>query len=240
MTSAWMRAPARQGVPIVLRARNASAEDRNIVPNPSVARPVAKEVNMATRTRPRSKESGWNGGNTGVLVGAAVAGAAVGLAANVGRKLFVQFASVSAGDWFDALKAEHEAARALLDRLQATDDNQTTARTHLLLKLKHALGRHAIEEENVIYPALREADERQEADHLTSDHGYVKTYLYELEGLAKDSPAWPARLGEFRKMIDEHMREEEETIFPALRAKLSAEKNAEITALMNKEGFKAA
>src|SRR3546814_4867234 len=37
----------------------------------------------------------WNNGNTGVLVGAAVAGAAVGLAANAGRKLFMQFGNVT-------------------------------------------------------------------------------------------------------------------------------------------------
>ena len=194
---------------------------------------------MATRTRSRSKESSWNG-NSGAIVGAAIAGAAVGLAANVGRKLFVQFTSAGAGDWFDALKAEHDAARALFDKLEATSDEQTFMRAHLLMKLKYALTRHALEEENVIYPALREADERQEADHLTSEHGYIKTYLYELEGLAKDSPAWRGRLGEFRKMIEDHMREEEETIFPTLRAKLSEEKNAGITTLMNKEGFRAA
>jgi hemerythrin superfamily protein len=194
---------------------------------------------MATRTRSRSKESSWNG-NSGAIVGAAIAGAAVGLAANVGRKLFVQFTSAGAGDWFDALKAEHDAARALFDKLEATSDEQTFMRAHLLMKLKYALTRHALEEENVIYPALREADERQEADHLTSEHGYIKTYLYELEGLAKDNPAWRGRLGEFRKMIEDHMREEEETIFPTLRAKLSEEKNAGITTLMNKEGFKAA
>jgi len=195
---------------------------------------------MATRTRSKPTAPGRNGSQTGLLIGAAVAGAAVGLAANVGRKLFVQFASGATGDWYDALKAEHDAARALFDKLEATRNEQTIMRTHLLMKLKYALGRHANEEENVIYPALREADERQEADHLTGEHGYIKTYLYELEGLAKDDPAWLARLSEFRKMIEEHMREEEETIFPALRAKLSEEKNAEITTLMNKEGFKAA
>jgi hemerythrin superfamily protein len=66
----------------------------------------------------------------------------------------------------------------------------------------------------------------------------VKTYLYELEGMAKDDPAWLARVRDFRAMIEEHMREEEDEIFPAFRERLSEEKNAELTALMNKEGFK--
>jgi len=194
---------------------------------------------MPTKTRSRSGESAWNGNNTGVLVGAAMAGAAVGLAANMGRKLFVQFAGHS-GDWFDTLKTEHDLALALFDKIQATDDSQTTMRSHLLMKLKHALAKHAFQEENVIYPALRDANEREKADHLNGDHGYVKTYLYELESMAKDDPAWLARVGDFRKMIEQHMREEENDIFPALRARLSEEKNRELTMMMNKEGLQLA
>jgi hemerythrin superfamily protein len=193
---------------------------------------------MATKTESTARNSSAGGGNTSILLGAAVAGAAVGLAANMGRKLFVQFTSAAAGDWFDALKAEHQATLAIFDKLQATDDSQTVTRSHLLTKLKYALAKHANQEENVIYPALREANERQEADHLTSDHGYVKTYLYELEGMPKDDPAWIARVGDFRVMIEEHMREEEQDIFPAFRSRISEEKNGELTALMNKEGFK--
>lgn len=195
---------------------------------------------MPTKTRSRSDESAWSGNGTGAIIGAAVAGAAVGLAANAGRKLFMQFSSGASGDWFEALKTEHQMALALFDKIEATDDNQTTMRSMLLSKLKYALSKHAIQEENVVYPALREAGERQEADHLNSDHGYVKTYLYELETMAKDDPAWLARVRDFRSMIQEHMREEEEEIFPAFHSRLSDEKNREITALMNKEGFKVA
>jgi hemerythrin superfamily protein len=194
---------------------------------------------MATTTRSKSRESNSRAGNgAGVLVGAAVAGAAVGIAANMGRKLFVQFTSGATGDWADALATEHELTLAIFDKIEATDDSQTTVRSHLLAKLKYALSKHANQEENVIYPALREAGENEPADHLTADHGYVKTYLYELEGMAKDDPAWLARVRDFRAMIEEHMREEEDEIFPAFRERLSEEKNAELTALMNKEGFK--
>jgi hemerythrin-like domain-containing protein len=66
----------------------------------------------------------------------------------------------------------------------------------------------------------------------------VKTYLYELEGMANDDPAWMARVADFRTMLEEHIREEENEIFPAFRAKLSEAKNEELTAMMAKEGFK--
>jgi hemerythrin superfamily protein len=201
---------------------------------------------MATKTRAkggtksRSGESlfNWDNANTGVLVGAAVAGAAVGLAANMGRKMFVQMSSGASGDWVEALKTEHKLALAIFDKIQATDDSQTMMRSHLLAKLKYALTKHALEEENVIYPALREANEIGGADRLNADHGYVKTYLYELETMAKDDPAWLARVADFRAMIEEHMREEEEELFPMLRGRLSEEDNAKLSTMMNKEGFK--
>ncbi len=181
----------------------------------------------------------WSGGSTGVIVGAAMAGAAVGLAANVGRKLFMQFAGGGAtGDWFDALKAEHELTRGIFDKIEATDDSQTALRSQLLAKLKYQLTKHALEEENVIYPALRQANAAHDADALEGEHGYVKTYLYELETMPNGTAEWLARVRDFRAMIEEHMREEENEVFPRFREMLSEEQSARITAMMNKEGFK--
>lgn len=193
---------------------------------------------MATKKQSSANESGWSSGSAGILVGAAVAGAAIGLAANVGRKLFVQFTSGATGNWSEALAAEHKMTLAVFDKIEATEDSQTMMRAHLLAKLKYALTKHALQEENVIYPALREAGEKAEADHLTADHGYVKTYLYELEAMEKDDPSWLSRVAEFRTMIERHMREEEDDVFPRFGAWLSEEKDKELTALMNKEGFK--
>jgi hemerythrin superfamily protein len=198
----------------------------------------SKSQSKSSKDRSGKSLFDWDNGNTGMFVGAAVAGAAVGLAANMGRKLFVQMTSAASGDWVEALKTEHAMALAIFDKIEATDDSQTTARSHLLAKLKYALSKHAIQEEMVIYPALRQANSAHEADHLGDDHGYVKTYLYELESKAKDSPEWLARVRDFRAMIERHMHEEEDDIFPRFRDQLSDEQNSKLTTMMNKEGFK--
>ena len=202
---------------------------------------------MATENKSRNNDNSgsseslfnWNSGSTGVLVGAAVAGAAVGIAANAGRKMFMQLTSGGiTGDWFEAIKAEHQLTRTIFDKIEATGDNQTMMRSHLLAKLKYALTKHALEEENVLYPALRQANRTQDADHLGEEHSYVKTYLYELETLPNDSPEWLARVRDFRSMIEDHMREEENEIFPRFHEALSDEQNARITTMVNKEGYK--
>jgi hemerythrin superfamily protein len=184
---------------------------------------------------------GGGGSSVGVLAGAALAGAAMGIAANVGRKLFVQFTTGGvSGDWCDALKAEHALALGIFDKIEATDDSQGMMRSHLLMKLKYALTKHAHEEESIIYPALRQANLAHDADALNAEHGYVKTYLYELETLSNTSPEWLARVRDFRSMIQEHMRMEEDEVFPAFQKVMSPEQNAKLTSLMNKEGFKMA
>ena len=180
----------------------------------------------------------WGDGNANVLIGAAAAGAALGFAANMGRKLIVQATAAASGDWADALATEHKMTLAIFDKILATTNKQTTMRGTLLAKLKYALSKHAIEEEMVIYPALRQAGRTDDADDLTSEHGIVKTYLYELETMPKDSAKWLARVRDFRSMIEEHMREEENEVFPALRSSMSDEENGKLTAMMNKEGFK--
>lgn len=198
--------------------------------------------NTRTRSRAggRQGEGAMFGGSTGALIGAAAAGVAVGLMANLGRKVAVQAPTKLAGEWDEALKTEHAAVLKLFDALQATTEKNTTKRSMLLMQIKHALAKHALQEENAVYPALRDAGQTEQADHLNHDHGYVKQYLYDLENMPKESPAFLTKVAEFRRAIEEHASEEENTIFPALKAKLSPEKNKALTALMNKEGFKLA
>jgi hemerythrin superfamily protein len=189
-------------------------------------------------TRSRNGRSRTGNGGNGMLWGAVAAGVAVGFAANLGRKFAMQAMSGgAAGDWFEALKTEHRLTMAIFDKIEATRDDQTTQRMLLLTKLKYSLSKHAIEEENVVYPALRDAGEKGPADKLNDDHGYIKTYLYELLNMPKDSPAWLAKIRELRALVEEHVREEEDEIYPSFRAGMSDEQNAKLTTLLNKEGF---
>lgn len=196
---------------------------------------ATKDKPTETATQDRSAPSG-----TAIAAGAAAAGLAIGLAANLFRKAVVQAPTALAGNWDDALKAEHKATLALFDKIQETGEAQTSKRAFLLMQLKHALAKHAMEEENAVYAALRDNGQVAEADHLNDDHGYVKQYLYDLTILPKDSPSWGRKVAEFRTRIEEHMKEEEETIFPRLRAALDEDGNKQLTVAMNKEGLKIA
>jgi len=78
-----------------------------------------------------------------------------------------------------------------------------------------------------------------DADELNKEHGYVKQYLYDLEQLDNSSPEFLKKVAAFRADLEDHIRDEETRIFPALHAKLG-EKNKAVTAAANKEGFRLA
>jgi hemerythrin superfamily protein len=202
-------------------------------------RSSSKSGNENSRTRSRSGERSafsW-GDNAGPLLGAALAGAAIGFAANYGRKFMMQGLEAAAGDWDQILAAEHEIALGIFDKMLATDETQTWKRSMLLMKLTHALDKHAHQEEMVVYPALREANQATDADHLEGEHGYIKTFIYELKNMGSDAPNWLEKVREFRALVAEHAHMEEEQVFPAFKQSMSTEQNAKITSLVNADGF---
>jgi hemerythrin superfamily protein len=201
---------------------------------------------MPTRTQNRSSSQSRSSNNrsafswsesAGPLLGAALAGAAIGVAANFGRKALMQGMEAAAGDWDEILATEHDMALAIFDRMLATDGTQTFKRKMLFMKLTHALDKHAHQEEMVVYPALRDANEKADADHLESEHGYIKTFIYELNKMGVDSPTWLEKVREFRQLVAEHAHMEEEQVFPRFKRSLTDEQNAEVTSLVNRDGF---
>jgi len=196
------------------------------------------ERKSSGRSRSSSDRSAFSWGEgAGPIIGAALAGVAIGVAANFGRKAVMQGMEAMVGDWDAILATEHDAALAILDKMLATDDSQTFKRKMLLMKLGHALDKHAHQEEMVVYPALREANIEVEADQLEQEHGQVKTYLYELNQMGPDSPDWLETVREFRAVVSRHAHMEEEEIFPSFKQDLSEAQNARITSLVNRDGF---
>ena len=198
---------------------------------------------FTSRSRSRKSSGGetrsafsW-GDNSGPLLGAALAGVAIGFAANFGRKAIMQGMEAAAGDWDEILATEHDMALAIFDKMLATDQSQTFKRKMLLMKLTHALDKHAHQEEMVIYPALREAGIQVEADQLEVEHGEVKTFLYKLQQMGPDAPNWLETVREFRTAVSRHAHMEEEEIFPSFKQDLTDEQDARITSLVNRDGF---
>lgn len=183
---------------------------------------------------------GMDQASVGAIVGAAAMGFVAGLAATMMRKVAVESVTAVQGDWLDALKAEHRAVEALFHQIHATTPRDTGKRTALLKTLTAALNKHAIEEENLIYPELRMHDDGSRARQLAADHADIKTFLHELDTMRKNDPKWIATLHALQELVIQHVREEEQDVYPHFRQRLSRADNRRLTMMLHKEGMKLA
>lgn len=184
---------------------------------------------------------GQDNGGSGSKLLAGAAGFGLGLLAAAGRKAVVQAVTYSAGDWFEGLKTEHKLARGIMDKLADTTDEEQAKRAPLVLALQHAIGKHNVQEEYVVYCVIAENGMTDEAIELNADHFDLKQGLYELEQIGKEQrPGFREKLAEIRTSFETHVREEEDDIFPRLHAMLTQEQQKSLTNRMNREGFKVA
>ena len=208
---------------------------------------ATRSANRGSSSRARTRSAGssststersaFRWGSTGAIAGAALGGAALAIAANLGRKFLSQAFTGGRGNWAESLAEEHQAVLLLFDRMLQTEETQTMQRKMLLMKLGYALDKHAYAEEHVVYPALREANEMSDAKELENEHGQVKEFLYRLNHMAADDPAWIDTVDEFRASVEAHAKLEEEQVFPRLRQGIDDELDARITKEVKKAEF---
>lgn len=182
-----------------------------------------------------------NARNTGRLLGLAGA-AALGIMAGVAlarsKRTAFRLRSRLHGDWLGHLKAEHRVVRKLLKAMTHAEFEEPARRAALLEKVSELLTRHAVEEENVVYPALTDMGEGGESADLVDDHAEMKTLLRELQALSPEDPRWREQARTLKKVFDKHVREEEDQVFPILRERLGEVENAKLTKLVAREGVR--
>jgi hemerythrin-like domain-containing protein len=130
------------------------------------------------------------------------------------------------------LKAEHDQVRSLFEQLDATTDRAEKTRTQLLEKIERLLIPHAKWEEQVFYPAFAE---RADSDGLKAhaeaieEHRAVEvTMLPDLKGADVDSRQFAGTAKALADLVQHHAREEENSIFTAMRKVFSAEELADL------------
>ncbi|WP_162916611.1 hemerythrin domain-containing protein [Dongia deserti] len=140
------------------------------------------------------------------------------------------------GDPVASLLADHRAIMSHLDAMVESADAQAFSRAQHLLRLKRRLAAHAMAEEDIVYPALRDnLKTAEDATQLYEEHAEMKVLLYKLEQTPKTDEQWHLHATELRTLIERHVRQEEKVDFPKLRAALDDASSRELASKIERE-----
>lgn len=123
-------------------------------------------------------------------------------------------------DVVEVLTADHQVLRELIERL---DDEDDPGRTRALyLEIVAEMAAHEAAEHHVVYPALRAAVPAAEAEvHARlGEHEECNELMAEMRGLSPAGAGFAKRASALVLELEAHFAEEEDEIFPRLRAAL--------------------
>jgi iron-sulfur cluster repair protein YtfE (RIC family) len=178
---------------------------------------------------------------TGRLIGAAGAaalGVVAGLTLAQARKAVAKASMALNGDWEKQMKAEHRALRKLVKEMAESGLEHASHRAALLEQVSEALTRHTLEEENIIYPALRTCGAASAVRAQLDEHADMRAMIRALEETAPEAPAWTLAAKRLKTLVDQHVQEEEQVLFPLLHDGALSGDNTRLTHLVRREGLK--
>lgn len=120
-------------------------------------------------------------------------------------------------DAIDLLKSDHEKVRDLLDQLSDTDDQAEKQREDLLAKIEKEIKIHTAIEEEIFYPALKEAGGKEGAKmfyEAVEEHRAVsELVLPDLTNTTVTSERFSGRAKVLKELVEHHAEEEENEMF---------------------------
>ena len=120
--------------------------------------------------------------------------------------------------------------------MQEVSQENRAERTKLFLSLKRTLAKHALAEEDIVYPLLHEdVRDVKESKHLYDEHADIKIHLFELERMLMANENWSRRVESLRDLIERHARDEEEIEFPRLRQALDDQRSRTLSQHIRRE-----
>ena len=117
------------------------------------------------------------------------------------------------------LKQDHKNVRQLLKKLESAEEGDK--RLQLFNQIESELKVHTQIEEEIFYPAFHEAAEGEKDEHLyyeaVEEHHVVDMVLPEITDTDENSDEFAAKGKVLKDLVEHHIEEEEEQMFPKAR-----------------------
>jgi hemerythrin-like domain-containing protein len=136
-------------------------------------------------------------------------------------------------DAITLLKDDHKLMRRLLDELEKTTARGAKTRRDLLVKVEANLKAHATIEEEIFYPAFKEAGQKSDDDKmyfeaLEEHRAAGDLVLPDLVNTEVTSEKFSGRAKVLKELVEHHADEEEKEMFPRARKLLSKDELSEL------------
>ena len=136
-------------------------------------------------------------------------------------------------DIFERLIQDHNHHRQLIKAIEATS-GESDERKSLYEEFRTDAKAHASAEEVTLYATLMaEVEMREYARHAAADHHEIDEAIKEVDETDMSSSGWLAKFGKLKETFLDHLKEEEETIFPDARKDLGEAKSVELRDAFN-------
>lgn len=120
-------------------------------------------------------------------------------------------------DAISLLKNDHKEVKALLEELAGTTTRATKRRVTLLEEIQRQLHAHTTIEEEIFYPAYRDAGDKEQAkmyyEALEEHRAAEELVLPDLLKTEPDSEQFSGRAKVLKELIEHHVKEEEGDLF---------------------------
>lgn len=117
----------------------------------------------------------------------------------------------------EILEADHRRVEDLFDEYEDAED--ASDKKQLAVKICTALQAHTQIEEEIFYPAAREAIENPELiDEAIVEHASAKQLIGEIENMEPGDELYDAKVKVLQEQVLHHVEEEEGELFPKVEA----------------------
>lgn len=132
----------------------------------------------------------------------------------------------------DLLEQDHDRVLQLLEQLTETTDRASKTRTDLLKKIALEFELHTQLEEEIFYPAFREASHAKDDEKLyyeaVEEHNAAALVLKDLKKADVGSPAFGGKAKVLKELISHHIDEEREEMFAKAKKLFNREEMTEL------------
>jgi hemerythrin-like domain-containing protein len=121
-------------------------------------------------------------------------------------------------DAIDLLKQDHDKVEKAFKQFEKMDREDAEARSELVRAVCDELKVHTTLEEEIFYPAARDAiDDEDILNEAAVEHETAKMLIEQLENMQVDDPNYHATFTVLGEYVRHHIKEEEGELFPAAR-----------------------